>query len=82
MAGHPSSTGEEGGGEIRPTPKQFDGHDVSLRFSNTHGFAHPVAAAAAMSAMSKTVVMGRGWTGEKFSWGARVHEPEVGCKTW
>lgn len=60
----------------RPTPKQFDGHDVSLRFSITHGSAHPVAAVAAVVA---TIVMGQGWTGEKFSWGARVHEPEVGC---
>lgn len=30
-----------------PTPKQFDGHDVSLRFSIIHGLAHPVAATAA-----------------------------------
>lgn len=58
-----------------PTPKQFDGHDVSLRFSNVHGFAYPVAAVAAMLT---TIVMGQGWTGENFSWGARVHDPEVG----
>lgn len=62
-----------------PTPKQFDGHDVSLRFSITHGFTHPVAAVVAVVA---TIVMGQGWTGENFSWGARVHEPEVGCWTW
>lgn len=62
-----------------PTPKQFDGHDVSLRFSITHGFTYPVAAVVAVVA---TIVMGQGWTGENFSWGARVHEPEVGCWTW
>lgn len=33
----------------RPTPKQIDGRDVSLGFSITHGFAHPVAAVAAVS---------------------------------
>lgn len=62
-----------------PTPKQFDGHDVSLRFSITHGFTHPVAAVVAVVA---TIVMGQGWSGENFSWGASVHEPEVGCWTW
>ena len=50
-----------------PAPKQFDGHDVSLRFSITHGFAHPVAVAAAMPT---TIVMGQGWRGENFFWGS------------
>lgn len=66
-------------GGAGPAPKRFDGHDVSLRFSITHGFAHPVAAVAARAT---TIVMGQGWKGENFSWGARVHEPEVGCWTW